>query len=85
MEFYKEKGIKLLTNNLFSFVTYPDKLEVWSEEQEDLLMFYIKVDKRDMGWVIGKQGIRIIALKQILWAAMGRDKIKSNLFLIEPD
>ncbi len=49
-----------------SIVNKPDKVEVKEEEQNGIINFIVKVDKDDMGKVIGKNGRVIKALRSVL-------------------
>ena len=66
-----------------TMVDRPDRVAV-SQVKGDLVSIYeLRVDSRDLGKVIGKNGQNISALRTILNAAAGRTKTKTILKIIE--
>ena len=57
---------KILALILTSIVDNPDKIEVDEQEQNGIVNFIIKVDKEDMGKVIGKNGKVIKAIRNVM-------------------
>lgn len=66
-----------------SLVDMPDKVEVNEVEGEQTTVIELKVDKSDLGKVIGKQGRTARALRTILNAASTKLKKRSVLEIIE--
>jgi predicted RNA-binding protein YlqC (UPF0109 family) len=66
-----------------SLVDLPDQVEVNEIEGEQTTVVELKVDKSDLGKVIGKQGRTARALRTILNAASTKLKKRSVLEIIE--
>lgn len=66
-----------------SLVDMPDQVEVNEVEGEQTTVIELKVDKSDLGKVIGKQGRTARALRTILNAASTKLKKRSVLEIIE--
>lgn len=66
-----------------SLVDMPDSVEVNEIEGEQTTVIELKVDKSDLGKVIGKQGRTARALRTILNAASTKLKKRSVLEIIE--
>lgn len=66
-----------------SLVDMPDEVEVNEIEGEQTTVIELKVDKSDLGKVIGKQGRTARALRTILNAASTKIKKRSVLEIIE--
>lgn len=66
-----------------SLVDMPDEVQVNEIEGEQTTVIEIKVDKSDLGKVIGKQGRTARALRTILNAASTKLKKRSVLEIIE--
>lgn len=64
-------------------VDVPDEVEVNEVEGEQTTVIELKVDKSDLGKVIGKQGRTARALRTILNAASTKLKKRSVLEIIE--
>ncbi len=52
-----------------SIVDQPDEVEVTEEDDEDQIVFHLKVAEEDMGRVIGKQGRIANAMRTLLKVA----------------
>ncbi len=52
-----------------SIVDKPDEVEVTEEDDEDQIVFHLKVAEEDMGRVIGKQGRIANAMRTLLKVA----------------
>ncbi|MCH8814139.1 MAG: KH domain-containing protein [Chloroflexi bacterium] len=52
-----------------SIVEKPDEVEVTEEDDEDQIVFHLKVAEEDMGRVIGKQGRIANAMRTLLKVA----------------
>lgn len=66
-----------------SLVDMPDQVEVNEIEGEQTTVIELKVDKSDLGKVIGKQGRTARALRTILNAASTKLRKRSVLEIIE--
>ncbi|MFY7993236.1 MAG: KH domain-containing protein [Bacteriovoracaceae bacterium] len=66
-----------------ALVDIPDKVEVNEIEGEQTTVIELKVDKSDLGKVIGKQGRTARALRTILNAASTKLRKRSVLEIIE--
>tara|TARA_X000000950_G_C13790632_1_gene609188 strand:- start:750 stop:989 length:240 start_codon:yes stop_codon:yes gene_type:complete len=66
-----------------SLVDLPDEVEVNEIVGEQTTVIELKVDKTDLGKVIGKQGRTARALRTILNAASTKLKTRSVLEIIE--
>jgi len=66
-----------------SLVDMPENVEVNEIEGEQTTVIELKVDKSDLGKVIGKQGRTARALRTILNAASTKLKKRSVLEIIE--
>lgn len=66
-----------------ALVDMPDQVEVNEIEGEQTTVIELKVDKSDLGKVIGKQGRTARALRTILNAASTKLKKRSVLEIIE--
>ncbi len=66
-----------------SLVDLPDKVEVNEIQGEQTTVIELKVDKTDLGKVIGKQGRTARALRTILNAASTKLKKRSVLEILE--
>ncbi len=66
-----------------ALVDMPDEVEVSEIEGEQTTVIELKVDKSDLGKVIGKQGRTARALRTILNAASTKLKKRSVLEIIE--
>jgi len=66
-----------------SLVDVPDAVEVNEVQGEQTTVIELKVDKSDLGKVIGKQGRTARALRTILNAASTKLKKRSVLEIIE--
>ena len=66
-----------------SLVTRPEAVTVDESNDGDTHIFELRVDKEDLGRVIGKQGRTAKSLRTILNAAASRTKTKATLEIIE--
>jgi uncharacterized protein len=74
---------ELITFIATSLVDRPEAVEVGESEQEDALVFELRVAKEDIGKVIGKQGRTARAMRALLAAAAARDHKKARLEILE--
>ncbi len=66
-----------------SLVTKPDAVEVSESQTDDAAVLELRVDKEDLGRVIGKQGRTAKSLRTLLNAAAARSNRKVVLEIIE--
>jgi predicted RNA-binding protein YlqC (UPF0109 family) len=72
--------LEFLAQNL---VTHPDAVHVTESQENDQSILELRVDKEDLGRVIGKQGRTAKSLRTILNAAASRTNRKVVLEIIE--
>ena len=68
-----------------SIVRNPDAVEVTEEQDGDRVLVKVKVDKDDMGAVIGKKGAVINAIRSIVRVKAIKDGIFVRVDLVEED
>lgn len=61
----------------------PSTVQVTEETIEDKLVIKIKVDKKEVGKIIGKQGRTAQALRTLLSAVSAKSKIKARLEILD--
>ena len=67
-------------------VDHPDKVIVEeTTPDENTIELTLKVDKTDMGKVIGKQGNTVIAMRALLIAVGGKENHRVVLKIFDPD
>jgi predicted RNA-binding protein YlqC (UPF0109 family) len=66
-----------------SLVTHPEAVEVTESSTDDSAVLELRVDKEDLGRVIGKQGRTAKSLRTLLNAAAARSNRKVVLEIIE--
>ena len=66
-----------------SLVDDPSSVNVTSKKEEDELNIYLTVAEKDMGKVIGKQGIIAKAIRSILKATSLKENIRVSLEIEE--
>jgi len=64
---------KFLTYFLLKIIKKPEKFKIQTIESEHSLTLLIKVDKEDVGQVVGKKGRTIQALRTLLLAYLSKD------------
>ncbi len=72
--------LEFLAQNL---VTHPDAVEVTEKQSDEQSTLHLRVDKEDLGRVIGKQGRTAKSLRTILNAAASRANRKVVLEIVE--
>jgi predicted RNA-binding protein YlqC (UPF0109 family) len=72
--------VVFLAQNL---VINPEAVAVTEKRQDDATLYELRVDKADLGRVIGKQGRTAKSLRTILNAAASKAKIKVSLEIVE--
>jgi len=66
-----------------SLVTHPEAVEVTESNTADSSVLELRVDKEDLGRVIGKQGRTAKSLRTLLNAAAARSNRKVTLEIVE--
>jgi len=66
-----------------SLVTHPNAVEVTESQTDDSSVLELRVDKEDLGRVIGKQGRTAKSLRTLLNAAAARANRKVVLEIVE--
>lgn len=66
IETYQDKGKNLVETMVQALVDMPEKVNVIVNQGEQTTVFEIKVDKSDLGKVIGKQGKTARSIRQIV-------------------
>jgi predicted RNA-binding protein YlqC (UPF0109 family) len=72
--------VDFLARNL---VTSPDAVNVSEKNGDEGILYELRVDKDDLGRVIGKQGRTAKSLRTILNAAASKANVKVSLEIIE--
>lgn len=78
------KDTELIIMIAQSLVDQPDKVSVSKIEADQSTVLELKVDKSDIGKVIGKQGRTAEAIRTILSAAGAKHKRRLVLEILEP-
>jgi len=73
---------KLLKHLITSIAEKPEKVKIDEKEEGELVNLTCRVDKEDMGKIIGKQGKTIKAIRNLLRTKAGRQK-KKVFFTLE--
>jgi len=73
---------KLLKYLITSLAEKPKKVKIDEEEEGELINLTCRVDKEDMGKIIGKQGKVVKAIRNLLRTKAGRQK-KKVFFTLE--
>lgn len=66
-----------------ALVDQPEEVEITETETDQGIEYNLKVDKTDIGKVIGKHGRTVSAMRVILSAAATKLKRKANLKIVE--
>ena len=66
-----------------SLVDNPEAVEVNEVQQDDAVVYELRVAKEDLGKVIGKQGRTARAMRSLLSAVAGKQDQKARLEILE--
>jgi predicted RNA-binding protein YlqC (UPF0109 family) len=66
-----------------ALVDHPDQVQIQETEQDDTIIIELRVAKKDLGKVIGKQGRTARAMRSLLSAAAGKINKRSRLEIME--
>ena len=75
---------KALSYILSSIVSNPEKVDIDEGEENGITNLIIKVDKDDMGKVIGKNGKVIRAIRNVMKIPAIKEGKRINISLAEP-
>lgn len=64
-------------------IDYPEDMVITQHDSPKRVTFLLKLRQSDVGKVIGKHGLTIIALRNLLAASAGRHGEKAQLEIIE--
>lgn len=78
------KDSELILKMAQSLVDLPEKVSVSKIEADQSTVFELKVDKTDIGKIIGKKGRTAEAMRTILSAAGAKFKKRLVLEILEP-
>ena len=74
---------ELVTFIASSLVDNPESVQVDAVEQDDTVVYELRVAKEDLGKVIGKQGRTARAIRALLTATAGKTNRKARLEIVE--
>ncbi|MDH4320697.1 MAG: KH domain-containing protein [Desulfobulbaceae bacterium] len=74
---------ELVTFIASSLVDNPDAVQVNEVDQDDTVVYELRVAKEDLGKVIGKQGRTARAIRALLTATAGKTNRKARLEIVE--
>ena len=80
---YEKTLVSLIEFVVKALVDKPDEVRVSAVRGEQTTVIELKVDKEDLGKVIGKQGQTAQSLRRILNAASTKLRLRSVLQIIE--
>jgi len=83
MSGFQQRGCELLRVNLLALVDNEDDVTVTVNQGTHITVFEVKVNKADIGLVIGKQGQTARALRRILWGFAIKHKVKAVMEIVE--
>lgn len=66
-----------------SLVDHPESVVVTEKEEDDTLLYELRVAQEDMGKVIGKQGKIAKSIRTIVRAASAKASKKVNVAIVE--
>lgn len=75
--------IKTLEYILSKLVENPEKIKIEEKEENDVIYYVVKLEKEDMGKVIGKEGKVIKAIRNIMKILTIKNGKKTNISLEE--
>ncbi|OGH42391.1 MAG: hypothetical protein A3H79_00170 [Candidatus Levybacteria bacterium RIFCSPLOWO2_02_FULL_36_8b] len=75
--------IKTLEYILSKLVENPEKIKIEEKEENDVVYFVVKLEKEDMGKVIGKEGKVIKAIRNVMKIPTIKNGKRINISLEE--
>ncbi len=80
---FEVSGLNLIGTMVRALVDIPEKVEIKAVRGEQTTVFEIKVDKTDLGKVIGKQGKTARSIRQIVHGFSAKSKMRAVVEIIE--
>jgi len=80
---FQQNGLNLIGTIVRALVDIPEKVEITVAQGEQTTVFEIKVDKSDLGKVIGKQGKTARSIRQIVHGFSAKLKMRSVVEIVE--
>jgi hypothetical protein len=74
---------ELLEYLVKSLIDHPEQMALSENEQDDTILFELKVGEEDLGKVIGKNGNTINAIRTVLQAAAQSNKKRVKLDVLD--
>ena len=66
-----------------SLVNNPDSVEITEESSEKTLILKVKIDKNDMGKIIGKQGRMAKSIRTVMKSLAGKESKKVEVEFLD--
>ena len=67
------------------FVQNPDDVSITPVERNGLTIYELRLNQEDVGRIIGKQGVTINAIRNLLTAGSARKGIRCSVEIVEED
>lgn len=80
---FQQAGLNLVGTMVRALVDKPEKVEINVNQGEQTTVFEIRVDKSDLGKVIGKQGKTARSIRQIVHGFSAKSKLRSVVEIVE--
>jgi len=80
---FQENGLNLVGTIVRALVDMPEKVEINVAQGEQTTVFEIKVDKSDLGKVIGKQGKTARSIRQIVNGFSAKAGMRAVVEIVE--
>jgi hypothetical protein len=78
-----EEGSELLRRCVVAMVDRPEVVKITTYQGDKTIVFYVDVDKSDLGKVIGRVGRNAKALRELLGALAGRYHVRAVMEIVE--
>lgn len=75
--------VKTLEYILSNLVENPEKIKIEEKEENDVVYYVVKLEKEDMGKVIGKEGKVIKAIRNVMKIPTIKNGKRTNISLEE--
>lgn len=80
---FHQNGLNLIGTIVRALVDLPDKVEITVNQGEQTTVFEIKVDKSDLGKIIGKQGKTARSIRQIVYGFSAKARMRAVVEIVE--
>lgn len=80
---FQQNGLALVGTMVRALVDLPEKVEITVAQGEQTTVFEIRVDKSDLGKIIGKQGKTARSIRQIVHGFSAKSKMRSVVEIVE--